>query len=408
MPKRTFTGFGGIDLVADEFGSADLPTVLLLGGGGQSREVWRTAAETLASAGRHVVSIDLRGHGDSGWAKDGRYDLNAFVGDLYSVLRELPSRPVIVGASLGGWIAITAIGEGEPDLASGLVLVDSPAQIDPNEAQAMGDALRRRATATGRKPTFDPEFTRGINLAEVEERFTKALNNIKVPALIMHGAQSDLSSAETINSLAALIDGSEMVTVEGAGHLIAVDQPDDFNAILLEFLERRVPRTPPEYVSGSEPRVLRDALGCFATGITVVTTTGKDGVPVGLTANSFTSVSMDPPLLLVCPAKNAGSLPAFEESDHFAVNVLHIGQQPVSNLFASRGEDRFASTDWEYWDNNVPIINNSLASFECRKFAEYDGGDHVILVGEVLRVKFEPRRDPLLYFRGKYRRLHFA
>lgn len=163
-----------------------------------------------------------------------------------------------------------------------------------------------------------------------------------------------------------------------------------------------------EYRSGSDARTLRDALGCFGTGVTVVTTIDAAGKPFGLTANSFTSVSLDPPLLLVCLAKSASSLPVFAASAVFAVNVLHIDQQIVSGRFASRHEDRFAETPWESWDTGAPIIQSSLASFDCEKFAWHDAGDHVILVGHVRRVRFEPQRDPLIYYRGKYRRLHLA
>lgn len=149
-------------------------------------------------------------------------------------------------------------------------------------------------------------------------------------------------------------------------------------------------------------------MGSFATGITVVTATTKDGTPVGLTANSFTSVSLDPPLLLVCIACKAGTRSVFEEADAFGVNILHIGQQPTSNLFASKNADRFSQVEWEYGRSGVPLIANSLAAIECRRHALYDGGDHIILVGEVGRARFEPRRDPLLYFSGKYRRLHLG
>jgi flavin reductase (DIM6/NTAB) family NADH-FMN oxidoreductase RutF len=149
-------------------------------------------------------------------------------------------------------------------------------------------------------------------------------------------------------------------------------------------------------------------MGCFATGITVVTGCTESGTPVGLTANSFTSVSLDPPLLLVCIANSAGSAPVLREADHFGVNVLQVSQQPTSNRFAGKGEDRFAATPWSAGESGVPLLDGSLVSFECRRHAIHEGGDHFILVGEVLRAQFEPRRDPLLYFRGKYRRLHFT
>lgn len=405
MPTRDFTGFAGLSLAASEFGSRDLPSVVFLPGGGQTRKVWESAAILLADAGRHVVTLDLRGHGESARPADASYEFDDFVADLRSVLKTLPSRPVVVGASFGGWIATVALGEGEPDLASGIVLVDAAAQIDLGMASQVSDALRR--DAMNDETQFDPRFL-DMDFEAVADRVGAATTKLRLPALFVRGERSPLSSSSAIAELAELVPDSELVEIADAGHFVAVDQPDAFNAAMVDFLERRVPRQPQEFVAGSDPRTLRDALGCFATGITVVTTTQADGTMVGLTANSFTSVSLDPPLLLVCPAKSSNSLPALKASDHFAVNVLHMGQQPVSNSFASKDEDRFAGLDWETWDHGVPIIRNSLASFECEKYAEHDGGDHIILVGKVSRVRFEPQRDPLLFFRGKYRRLHFA
>ena len=178
--------------------------------------------------------------------------------------------------------------------------------------------------------------------------------------------------------------------------------------LLLDFLERKQPRAAAEFRAGSDPRTLRDALGCFASGVTIVTARGADGVPVGLTANSFTSLSLDPPLLLVCIAHSSNSAPTLLEAEHFAVNVLQIGQQPASNRFASKAEDRFSATAWSEGHGGVPVLDGSLGSFECKRHAVHEGGDHFILIGEVVRATFEPRRDPLLFFRGKYRRLHFA
>lgn len=157
---------------------------------------------------------------------------------------------------------------------------------------------------------------------------------------------------------------------------------------------------------GTDSRTLRDALGCFGTGITVVTTLDEADNPVGLTANSFTSVSLDPELLLVCLSRTSLSTPHFVEAEAFAVNVLHLGQKDVAQTFATRGADRFAETPWESWSTGVPILTGSLANFECRKYAEHDGGDHIILVGHVIRVRYEKDYDPLLYYRGAYRELH--
>jgi len=162
-----------------------------------------------------------------------------------------------------------------------------------------------------------------------------------------------------------------------------------------------------EYRTGSDPRTLRDALGCFATGVTVVTCFDPDGQPLGLTANSFTSVSLDPPLLLVCVHKEAASAEALTNVEHFAVNVLQTGQRPASIRFSTRVDDRFGNNDWSPGEFGAPVLRESLGVFECQRHGVHDGGDHHILVGQVLKASFDPHLDPLLFFRGTYRRLHF-
>ncbi len=156
-----------------------------------------------------------------------------------------------------------------------------------------------------------------------------------------------------------------------------------------------------------DPRDLRDAFGSFATGVTVVTCRDAEGVPHGLTANSFTSLSLDPPLLIVCPAKVTTSADPLTSADHFAVNVLRTEQRPASITFSTPAGDRFGKTQWEEGAGGAPLLTGSLAHFECARHAVHDGGDHWILVGRVLRARFEEGPDPLLYYRGRYRRLHF-
>ena len=162
-----------------------------------------------------------------------------------------------------------------------------------------------------------------------------------------------------------------------------------------------------EYRTGCDQRTLRDALGCFATGVTVVTCLDEAGKPVGLTVNSFTSVSLDPPLLLVCIARQAASAPAFLSAKHFAVNVLQTGQQPASIRFSTRHEDRFGPNDWSPGELGAPVLKQSLGVFECEFHALHEGGDHNMLLGRVFKATFDAGLDPLLYFRGRYRRLHF-
>ncbi|MBO6945012.1 flavin reductase family protein [Altererythrobacter sp.] len=166
----------------------------------------------------------------------------------------------------------------------------------------------------------------------------------------------------------------------------------------------KAPATP-TYHSGSDKLTLRNALGCFATGVTVVTARTPDGEPVGLTANSFTSVSLDPPLLLVCPALSAATTKVLLDAEHFAVNVLTGDQVELSHRFATKGTDRFAKTQCETWHHDVPIIRDALANFECKRYSVADGGDHAILVGQVEHVRFADEGDPLLYFRSEYRSL---
>ena len=162
-----------------------------------------------------------------------------------------------------------------------------------------------------------------------------------------------------------------------------------------------------EYRTGHDPRTLRDALGCFATGVTVVTCVDDEGAPAGLTVNSFTSVSLEPPLLLVCLHKEAASAAPLVAASHFAINVLQTEQQPASITFSTRVEDRFGRTPWSRGEAGAPILEESLCVFECERYAVYDGGDHHILVGKVVKASFDAGVDPLLYFRGSYRRLHF-
>lgn len=143
-------------------------------------------------------------------------------------------------------------------------------------------------------------------------------------------------------------------------------------------------------------RAFRAALGRFPTGVTVVTTVGPGGEPIGLTASSFNSVSLEPPLVLWSLAKSAASLPIFLKAPHFAVNVLAADQIGLSRQFASRSADRFASVRWSKGPSGMPLIENCAAWFECNNVFQYEGGDHIILVGQVER--FADAERPALAF----------
>lgn len=145
-------------------------------------------------------------------------------------------------------------------------------------------------------------------------------------------------------------------------------------------------------------------MGHFATGVTVITTRDVDGKPYGLTANSLCSVSLDPPLLLVCVDKRAESHPAFGRSGVFAVNVLGLGHEELSRRFAVSGGDKFVDVDHRSGISGAPLLDRALAAVECRVVAVHEAGDHTIFIGEVEHLEAEGG-DPLVFFRGKYRRL---
>jgi flavin reductase (DIM6/NTAB) family NADH-FMN oxidoreductase RutF/DNA-binding MarR family transcriptional regulator len=145
----------------------------------------------------------------------------------------------------------------------------------------------------------------------------------------------------------------------------------------------------------------RNALGSFATGVTIATTKDESGDPVGVTASSFNSVSLDPPLVLWSLAKNSLSRDAFCNSGHFAVHVLAASQEDLSNRFARSGEDKFDGVEWRDGKLGSPVFGQHAALFQCKTKHQYEGGDHVILVGEV--IDFEAREEaPLLFHGGSY------
>lgn len=147
-------------------------------------------------------------------------------------------------------------------------------------------------------------------------------------------------------------------------------------------------------------RELRNAMGSFATGVTVVTTMTDDG-PLGMTVSSFTTVSLSPPLVLWSPARKSARFAAFEAASHFAVHVLGEDQQGLAAEFALTGSDGFAKYAHTKGLGDAPIFENCHARFECCHAARYDGGDHLIVVGEVLRLQ-QMEKPPLVYYRGGF------
>ena len=153
-----------------------------------------------------------------------------------------------------------------------------------------------------------------------------------------------------------------------------------------------------------DTRALRNALGRYATGVTIITGVDEQGLRMGLTANSFSSLSLDPPLVLWSLRRSSPKLDAFASSSHFAVNVLSESQLDLSRRFSSAVDDKFAEGQWAAGAGGVPLLAGCAAVFECERVAQHDAGDHVLFIGRVLALSEAPL-PPLLFQAGHYRML---
>jgi flavin reductase (DIM6/NTAB) family NADH-FMN oxidoreductase RutF len=142
----------------------------------------------------------------------------------------------------------------------------------------------------------------------------------------------------------------------------------------------------------------KQIMGSYPTGVTILTTTDKDGKPCGLTVNSFASVSIDPLMVLWCLDRRSSSLEAFAKSEVFAVHVLAAEQQELCWAFAGKDPDRFSKASWSFSDNNTPVISDSLGVLECKKVQQIDAGDHIVFIGEVINIDKQDK-EPMLFFR---------
>jgi pimeloyl-ACP methyl ester carboxylesterase len=276
-------GVDGVRIVADRLGDPLAPAVVFLHGGGQTRRSWGRAAAAVAERGWQAVTVDFRGHGESDWSDDGDYRVTSFVGDVLEVLRHLPPRPVLVGASLGGFTAMLLAGELSPGTVRAVVLVDIVPNMDPSgatrihsfmyERMASGfDSLDEVADAIQeynphrRRPTdldglrtnlrhrdgrwywhWDPKFIDGtsalppIEVTEID-RLHAAVETIlrdKVPMLLVRGQMSDLVTKERADEFLVRFPEIDFVDVGGAGHMVAGDRNDIFAGAVVEFLDRK-------------------------------------------------------------------------------------------------------------------------------------------------------------------------
>lgn len=276
------SGVGGVRIVADRLGDPRAPAVVFLHGGGQTRRSWGRAAAAVAGRGWQAITVDFRGHGESDWSKDGDYRVTTFAGDVLEVLRDVPPRPVLVGASLGGFTAMLLAGELSPAAVRAVVLVDIVPDMDPSGATRIHAFMNDRMTSgfdsleevadmiqeynpNRRRPTdldglrtnlrrrgdrwywhWDPKFIDGtsasppIEVTDVD-RLNAAVETIlrtNVPMLLVRGQMSDLVTKERADEFIARFPEIEFVDVGGAGHMVAGDRNEIFGGAVVEFLAR--------------------------------------------------------------------------------------------------------------------------------------------------------------------------
>lgn len=157
------------------------------------------------------------------------------------------------------------------------------------------------------------------------------------------------------------------------------------------------------WMTADDPHEFKQALSCYATGITIVTGVTQEGARFGLTASSFQTVSLSPPLVLYSVRRGAASINLVKASKHFCVNVLRHDHAELARRFAAPIPDRFAGVDWRNSERGNPMLPDSIATFDCRLWATYDGGDHEIIIGEVQAIRRTAEGDPLVCFRGEFR-----
>ncbi|HEX6877228.1 MAG TPA: flavin reductase family protein [Nocardioidaceae bacterium] len=168
-------------------------------------------------------------------------------------------------------------------------------------------------------------------------------------------------------------------------------------------------REPAPLVPGDDPeaeessRKFRDVLGRFCTGVTVVTSV-SNGQPVGMTCQSFSSVSLDPPLVLFCPSKSSNAWPQMQRAGFFCVNLLSHDQLDLSNTFAKKGVDKFAGVSWRSSATGAPLLDGVLGWVDCTIYAVHEAGDHYVVIGRVMDLGVEEAPHPLLFYRGRYAR----
>ncbi|MFD1984144.1 alpha/beta fold hydrolase [Mesorhizobium newzealandense] len=403
--------------------------VLLIHGVGMNATIWQDQIAQMQD--RHdLIAIDMLGHGVSPLPPE-HAALSDFADQALRLLDHLGLPSVsIVGHSMGALVALE-IALRAPSRVGSIVCLNSVFRRPPALAQAVseraaalgthGDAAAVAATlarwfgdplpaslagaaamARAALEGVDPQgYARTYRLfAHVDAAHADALAGLAAPALFMTGSQDSNSTPAMSAAMARLAPRGQCLVLSGERHMMAIASPEKVTKHISAFLdagEAAKPQADATFDSGE----FRRALGSFLTGVTIVTTIGAEGEPRGFTANSFTSVSLEPPLVLVCIAKKALGHSAFSTSKGFAINILSENQKAHSGTFASKAADKFAAVAWQPGQTGNPLIDGSVAVFDCDMQQLVDAGDHSILIGRV-RDFSHNGAQPLGYCRGTY------
>lgn len=411
LPRQTKNGIAYLEKGQGE-------PVLLIHGVGLNAEAWGPQIEALSDTHR-VIALDMPGHGRSASPNPGAA-LGDFVAQAVALLDALGiAQASVIGHSMGGLVAMGMALE-HPDRVLRVGVLNSVYERTP-EARAAVEARAAEISGSGTCGDIEQPIRRWLGDAETplhapirnwlggidpaayaaayqvfatgDRLFSGKLSELAMPALFATGTHDPNSTPQMADAMAAAAPRGKSAVLDGQRHMMNLVDAAGTNRVIRDLLSQ--PLQP------VDARNLRNAFGSFMTGVTVVTTIDANGDPRGFTANSFTSVSLDPPLLLICIGKTASSCAVFSKTPGFAVNILAEDQKSVSGVFASKRPDKFSEVAWHKSSNGIPVLDGALSWFDCARREVIDAGDHIILLGAIR--SFDTREaNPLGYARGGY------
>jgi flavin reductase (DIM6/NTAB) family NADH-FMN oxidoreductase RutF/pimeloyl-ACP methyl ester carboxylesterase len=434
-----FIGRDGADAVTGFWRRGRGEPVVLVHGVGVRKSFWAPQMDALGER-FDVIAYDMLGHGESSLPlPDAR--LNDYARQLLALVDRLGIlRCHLVGHSMGASVALE-FALSHPDRVRSLVAMNAvycrtPEQRAAVEARAVALDEQRKpqdwdstiARWFGQPPPerwiaaaaavrallsdVDPAgYARTYRVfAAADTAHRDRLPTLVVPALFLTGEHDPNSTAVMSEAMARLVPKGRAQVIPGERHMMSLTAPQTLNRVLIDFAgtplrwdKRQLTDDGATTRAASDRAAFRKALGSFITGVTIVATRQADGQPRGFTANSFTSVSLEPPLILVCVSKTASSCDAFVRAGHFSVSVLAENQADLSSLFASKASDKFERITWREGPAGSPLVDGATTWFDCRSRNAIDAGDHIIMIGEVIDYGHgNGPANPLAYYRGAH------